>query len=189
MQQLTILFDADDVCENLLDCWLAILNRDYGTALTRDDITEWDVTKFFPSISKQQIFAPLFGEEIWNLLEPIQDAPNYLRLLYNEGHHLYMVTATDYRTCEKKLNRILEIFPFLPKENIIISHHKQLILGDILIDDAPHNLVGGCYRPILFTQPHNKNFPAEQFGMTRVSTWEEIYALVHSIAKEESDEK
>ena len=28
-----ILFDADDVLENLLECWVKLLNRRYGTSV------------------------------------------------------------------------------------------------------------------------------------------------------------
>ena len=35
---LTILFDADDTAENLLNCWVAMLNEHYGTTFTIEDV-------------------------------------------------------------------------------------------------------------------------------------------------------
>ncbi len=49
--------------------------------------------------------------------------------------------------------------------------NKQLVKGDILIDDNPHNLVGGEYIPILFDRPHNHD---KAHGITRAQTWEEV---------------
>ena len=35
---LTILFDADDVAENLLNCWIKLLNERYGTSVAFEDV-------------------------------------------------------------------------------------------------------------------------------------------------------
>ena len=61
---------------------------------------------------------------------------------------------------------------------MIITGRKQMIRGDVLIDDGIHNLEGGQYRKILFTAPHNRFYDAEANGMTRVTTWEEVVAII-----------
>jgi len=43
MRKLTILFDADDVAENLCDCWIEMLNERYGTSVTLEDVQNWDI--------------------------------------------------------------------------------------------------------------------------------------------------
>ena len=81
------------------------------------------------------------------------------------------------------MERVLfRYFPYLKWENVIIASRKQMIRGDILIDDGVHNLVGGDYIRILMNAPHNSDFDEKAYGMTRVYGWEEIYAMITEMA-------
>lgn len=124
MTRLRILFDADDVAETLLEGWVKTLNERYGTTTSVEDVTDWDVSKAFPTLTKQQIYGVLQEDEVWAKLTPMPGAQEYLKRLHDEGHELYMVTATDYRTCRVKIERILELFPFLDANHIIIAHNN-----------------------------------------------------------------
>lgn len=181
---LTILFDADDVAENFLDCWLSAVNKKYGTSVQFEDVTDWDVTLAFPTLTKAQIFGVLEEEDLWRGLEPMPGSQKILQKWYDKGHKLYMVTASDYRTCKVKTERILELFPFLDWEHIIFASEKQMVAGDVLIDDGIHNLIGGAYYKILFDRPHNRGLDAEKYGVHRARTWDEVDALVERVRKE-----
>ena len=181
---LTILFDADDVAENLLNCWIKLLNERYGTSVAFEDIKDWDMTLAFPTLTKQQLFGVLTEDELWRSLEPMPGSQRILQKWYDQGHKLYMVTASDYRTCKVKVERILEMFPFLDWEHIIFATDKQMVRGDILIDDGVHNLIGGAYYKILFNRPHNRGLDVEKYGIRRAETWDEVDALVERYAKE-----
>ena len=73
---------------------------------------------------------------------------------------------------------IFKYFPFLSWENVIITSNKEMIKGDVLIDDGIHNLLNADYKKILMTAPYNRAFPAEENGMIRVSSWSEIYKVI-----------
>lgn len=188
MNHLRILFDADDVADSLHEAWVGALNKKYGTMASVEDITDWDISVAFPTLTKQQIFSVLQEDELWANLTPIPGAQKYLKQLYDEGHELYMVTATDYRTCRVKIERILELFPFLDASHIIIAHNKQMVMGDVLIDDGPHNLVNGPYFRILFDQPHNRGINEKKYGMYRAVGWEQVYQLIHENLVFKSDD-
>lgn len=66
---------------------------------------------------------------------------------------------------------------------MIITANKQMIRGDVLIDDGVHNLEGGSYKKILMTAPHNRNYDAEANGMIRVSNWTEIEKSIFDLAE------
>ena len=65
---------------------------------------------------------------------------------------------------------------------MIITCRKQLINGDVLIDDGIHNLEGGAYKKILMTAPHNANYNAEANGMIRVRNWKEIEQVINQMS-------
>ncbi|MBR0086884.1 MAG: hypothetical protein IJL98_03995, partial [Lachnospiraceae bacterium] len=71
---------------------------------------------------------------------------------------------------------------------VIITFRKQLLQGDILIDDGIHNLEGGSYKKILVTAPYNEDYDAEGHGMIRVHSWKEIEAAVLQLEEEDKDE-
>ena len=81
-----------------------------------------------------------------------------------------------------KMERVLfRYFPFLSRDQVIITGNKQMIRGDVMIDDGIHNLEGGEYRKILFTAPYNKDYDAEANGMIRVHNWDEILRVINEM--------
>ena len=131
IKRLTILIDMDDVLENLVECWVAALNRKHGTTVKPEDITNWLIGEFFPSLTKEELFAPLNDPAFWGNLSPM---------------------------------------PFA--QDVICR----------LIDDGVHNLENAKYKKLLFDQPHNRSYNAEENGMIRVHDWNEIYRAICEIA-------
>lgn len=186
MRKLTILVDMDDTLENLCETWISFLNKAHGTNVGVDDIKDWDITKAFPTIEKELVFAPLLNENMWRKVEPLPGAIEYLKMLIDDGHKVVIVTASHQNTVAMKLNNVLfKYFPYLSTKDVIVASQKQLICGDIMIDDAPHNLEGGNYRGILITAPHNRTYDAESNGFVRADTWKDIYNIVCDYARKE----
>lgn len=168
-----LLCDADDVIENLVECWVRKLNRRFGLNVQKEQIIDWDMTMFFPELTKEQVYAPIFEKEFWTELSAMPDCFDILNEL-NEKYDLHIATATNYQTCDTKIDRILELYPFLRWKQFIIASNKQLLRGKYLIDDGIHNFAGGEYQGILYTQPHNAAYNAEAAGLIRVHNWQEI---------------
>lgn len=74
-------------------------------------------------------------------------------------------------------------FPFISWDQVIITSRKQLIKGDVLIDDGIHNLEGGDYIKILMTAPHNRDYDAEANGMIRVYNWKQIEEVINQLSE------
>lgn len=74
-------------------------------------------------------------------------------------------------------------FPFISWDQVIITSRKQLIKGDVLIDDGIHNLEGGDYIKILVTAPHNRDYDAEANGMIRVYNWKQIEEVINQLSE------
>lgn len=180
---MTILVDMDDVLENLSDAWIDFLNEEYGTEVDKNAPKDWEIDKSFPELTKAQVYAPLYDPDFWKTVRPIDGAPEMLERLIHEGYEIYVVTASNYVTLQTKMDDVLfRYFPYLDWNNVIVTSNKQMIRGDILIDDAPHNLLEGDYQKILMDAPHNRSFNAELFGVHRANSWREIYRIVHALS-------
>lgn len=80
-------------------------------------------------------------------------------------------------------NVLFRYFPMFTWNDVIITAHKQLIGGDVFVDDGAHNLVGGSYEKLLMDAPHNRKFSAEANGITRVMNWSEAYTKICELSQ------
>lgn len=175
-----ILIDCDETIWNLVEAWVHVLNNKYEKFIIWDQIDNWDMSFAYPDLTKQQIYEPLCENELWGLVKPKFDAIKYIPKLYEEGHEIYFVTATDYRNIQYKVKMLEDYFPDIPIQNLITTYHKELIKGDILIDDYINNFKDR-ESGILFTTSYNKDIDAEKYGLYRCDNWEEIYKLINKI--------
>lgn len=174
-----ILVDMDDTIENLAEAWVKWLNEKYGTSVSKNDLTNWNVEQFFPGLTRQQVYEPMQIDDFWKTVEPKLDAMEYLNRTVSDGYDVYLCTSTHYANVRAKYEYIVKrYFPYIDWKHVIITYRKQLLMADYLIDDGPHNLIGGRYKKILMTAPHNLDFNAEANDMVRVGNWAEIYELI-----------
>ena len=182
---MVILVDMDDTIEQLLKAWVNRANEKFGRHVTLDEITDWNVAAPYPGIPKEAVYGVTYEPGFWTSVEPMPGAAEALKHWMDEGHEVYIVTATEIEHVAEKMKGLLfRYFPFLRWDQVIITSRKQMIRGDVLIDDGIHNLEGGDYRKILFTAPHNRFYDAEANGMTRVNTWDEVVRLIDGIQAE-----
>ena len=174
-----ILIDMDDTIEQLLKAWIKGVNDKYGCSVKYEECTTWDVSKPYPELTREQVYAVPDQPGFWAAVEPIPGAAEAIKRFMDSGHEVYIVTATPYISVPEKMDDLLfRWFPFISWGQVIITSNKQLIKGDVLIDDGVHNLEGGDYIKILMTAPHNINYDAEANGMIRVHSWKEIEEVI-----------
>ena len=185
---MTILIDMDDTIESLLKAWVSGVNRKYGRSVSHEDVGSWDVSTAFPGLTHEQVYAVPLEKGFWKTVEPIPGAAEAIQRFMAAGHEVFIVTATPYESVTEKMSDLLfRYFPFLSWKQLIITSRKQLIRGDVLIDDGIHNLEGGDYIKILMTAPHNRNYDAEANGMIRVHNWAEIEEVINRISAEQEE--
>ena len=176
---MTILVDMDDTIEQLLKAWVRRANEKFGRDVALDDITGWNVAEPYDGLTRKQIYDVTYEHGFWESVEPMPGAAEALKHFMDEGHEVFIVTATEIEHVEEKMKGLLfRYFPFIRWEQVIITSRKQMIRGDVLIDDGIHNLEGGDYMKIMFTAPHNRGYDAEGNGMIRVHTWPEVVDII-----------
>lgn len=178
----TVLVDMDDTATWLLPVWVKWLNDKYSLDVNWCEIKKWDMSLAFPTLTREQVYEPLITEEIWDLVTPRDGAVHNLTWLHDCGNYeIFICTSTDYRNIKPKFEKVIcKYFPFIDWQHIIVTANKRMIQADYIIDDAPHNLVGGCQKHrILLSMPHNENFDIGDTGIERADTWEDARFLVH----------
>ncbi len=171
--------DFDETINNMLDTWIGWLNKKHGTTVKLEDIVDWELSKVFPNLSKKELFEPLNTPEYWYYVTIKPGAVEVIERLIEEGHQVYIVTSSHYRTLPSKIdNCLFTHLPFLKKENVIITYNKSLIGCDLLLDDAEHNLINFKGIKVLFDASYNKNSTVHDF---RVKSWVDFYELVQEL--------
>ena len=192
MRKLTILVDLDDVLNNLVEAWVRYLNHNHNLTVNLNDITDWDMMRFFPTLTEEQVFEPIKLEQFWWSLSVKPEAVEYLGKLLNDGHTIKIVTATHYKAVVPKVEWLLENFPFLSWHNVIIAQDKSLIKGDVIIDDGVHNLLGRDEKSlkIIMAMPHNADYADHIIAdknVVRLNDWCGIYYTICGYAAEKCE--
>jgi 5'-nucleotidase len=136
----TLLIDMDSVICDLMTEWHNRYNKDYDDTLTVDQLKCWDSAKYV---------KPECGEKIYDYLhEPglflhLKYLPNSIDVLsrLSQNFEIILVTSSVSTAFSEKEQWVEEYLPFIGTENIIFTHRKDKICGDLLFDDAPHNLI------------------------------------------------
>ncbi|MDO4741034.1 MAG: hypothetical protein Q4A66_10235 [Eubacteriales bacterium] len=178
-----ILIDMDDTLEQLVVGWIAFLNEKYGTQICPCAVKDWDMCKAFPSLTRSQVYSALDEDALWEHVPPMPGAVETVKRLMDDGHEIFIVTASGYKSLCAKMEKVLfRYFPYLSWEQVIVTSQKTLIDGDLIIDDGPHNLCGRHRRKILFSAAHNLSFDESTVGAVRAGTWDEVYNEITRLA-------
>lgn len=172
----------DDILVNLLDEWLIYLNEFKGVVpKTKDEIVEWDMSRAYPMLTKNQLYGCLCDDDFWKRVQPVTGAYTYMKKLIDDGHEIYIATSSQPHSFFIKTQYCLfKHFDFLSPKQVICINNKSLLDGDILFDDYHENLRNFKGVRVLRNKPYNLNCD-EECHHFRVDTWEEFYAIVKEI--------
>lgn len=71
---MTILVDMDDTIEQLIQAWVDGVNREYGRNAAYEDVTDWNVSKAFPGLTWEQVYAVSMRPGFWRDVAPMPGA-------------------------------------------------------------------------------------------------------------------
>ena len=182
-----ILIDVDGVMLNTQEALLKRLNNRYGTRYTLENVTHYH---WFESVYKNiNPWAELKDCTFWhNEVSLIDGAKNAFDWL-NREHEVYFVTASNVfnlALSEKMhcLKDLLDVTGQWLNDHIIITQHKELVQGDVLIDDCAENIhkwnMASSTRKLcyLFGQPLNKD---NEYNLYPFMSWSEIENVLRII--------
>ena len=95
--QMKIGIDFDGVMNNMLETWVEWLNKEHSTQVKAEDVTEWELAKKYPGLTRSELFKPLNTPEFWDEVTIKHEAPEVVEKLIAEGHEIYVITSTHYK--------------------------------------------------------------------------------------------
>ena len=181
-----LLCDIDDVMWDFIPHMVNWYNQLSSEKIKVEDFKEWDVSKVVPQ-SRLDIFWSIpTWQTFWDEIEPRFGAYKYAQLL-NQEYELYFVTATRLGMSDHKINKFLNMFNWVKPNQIIICQNKSMIKGDLLIDDAYHQLQNFTGKKLLVTRSWNEVIDTQNSNMTRGYDWSDIYIKVCELLKGNTD--
>lgn len=169
----TLLIDMDSVIVDLMTEWHNRYNRDYGDDLSVDRLQCWETEKYVKPECGIKIYDYLDEPGLFRHLKPLPHALEVLERLSRDYDILIVTSSRTGAYTEKEL-WVEEHLPFIGRHNLIFSHRKDMICGDVLFDDAPHNLE--AFRAtgrlaVAMDYPYNRTV-----DVPRVTSWPEFEA-------------
>lgn len=176
-----IFIDIDDTITNFGEVLLKNLNEKYNTNYTIEDIINWDwiKEKFKEPWS---VLTPWF----WREVKVDKKAKNFIEKRIKDGDEIYIATATfiDEALPVKIETTLNQLDNIIDKDHVIITKNKNILCGDIMIDDAIHNLINNnCKYNICFSQPWNFSLLLKKDcpSILRTSNWDFINNYINMI--------
>lgn len=176
MDKPVVLMDLDSVVVDLLQPWLDMYNMEYDDNLTEAQIDDWDTHKFVKPECGMCIYKYLNTPNFFADLDPIEGAVAGLEELASLAEVVIVTSALALpQATVDKLAWVQRYLPFIPKKNIIVTARKDLIHGDIMVDDSPANLAETPARhKVVFDYAYNRHV----LDAERVHNWPELVEAV-----------
>ena len=184
---MTVVCDVDDVINDLMPKTIELYNARRPSDIQEvhmEDMTDYD---FFDCLmSEEAVFMlSLFKEkELWESLRPSKGSQKGLKALIDDGHKVYLATATDPDNFAWKCEWIQKFFPFINPRNIIRIIDKSLLRCDVMIDDCMDNLTSNPCERIVVDMPWNRDYSKDYiYDLYRAKDWDDIVKYVRDIER------
>ena len=166
--------DWDDVTAPFNSIAINMANEkyQYENPLRLEEITSWANT------GRTSVIKEFYQcEELYRRQVVTEKTKKCVRKLM-EIADVYFITAAYPKFMGIRAAQILEAFPELPPENIILGNAKNLVQFDIILDDAIHNVLESpATYPVLMRKPWNWKMT----GLLSVNNMSDFVYLVKQI--------
>ena len=175
--RLSTALDVDDLLMECIPYAIRLANEKYrfDPPLSIHEVNRWGKTGTRADV----IFEFMDSPEFFKNQPAIKGAREFVKKL-SEMTEIFITTAVwpEYMTI--RFQRILEEFPEIPKDHILMGARKDKIDVDILFDDGMHNVFSSnAAYPILMRRPWNQ----DATGVLAVNTYDEFLKLVEVISE------
>ncbi len=174
--RLSTALDVDDLLLECVPYAIRLANEKYNfqPPLTIHEVNRWGRTGTRADV----IFEFMDSPEFISSQPAIKGAQEFVKKL-SQMTEIFISTAVWPEYMSQRFQRILEVFPEIPRDHILIGSRKDKIDVDILFDDGLHNILkSNAAYPVLMRRPWNQ----EATGIMAVNNYDEFLKLVEVIA-------
>lgn len=180
--------DFDNVLFPTMQTVLDIYNAQNNAFLKIEDLTNYNFYECLDSTVADKLLELFCRKKVYDNLKPLKGAVETLKWATNQGHEVFILTATDVRNLPFKEALLKKFFPFIPKENLVRIYKKKLFYTDVLIEDCLEQLTSCLCDRILIDYPYNRDTSADYvYDIHRCQEWSQVMNAIDKINKKESE--
>lgn len=181
-----IAIDFDETLFPTLEKVIEIYNKRHNANIDLSQIITYSLYDCLDQNIADDMIELFCEKEIYDNLQPYKGAIRAVKTLVEQGHEVYIATASDIRNMEWKERLMQKHFPFVPKDNLIRIHNKALLNVDVLIEDSMHNLTKTFADKVCFDQLWNRDDRADYiYSIYRIHHWGEIINIINNIERKD----
>ncbi len=169
--RLRVGLDVDDTLYECNSYALSIINSRHPDEepITLNEITGWGNCG-----RRADERIALYSDPEFVRTQPIiHGAQRFVREL-SKMAEVFFITAVPAKCMSARAERLIQDFPEIPPQNIIIGTRKEIMQLDILLDDGAHNISSSkAAYPVLFRKPWN----AHLSGLLSVNSYSDFLHL------------
>ena len=178
-QKLKIGIDCDDVIMLCNEVIIQKYNELNNTNKKLEDIKGWN--------QKDELFdfkMICFNDPKFVATQPLYEgAQKFMKELCKKAE-LFITSAVPPQCMSARAMQIVEFFPWIPQDHIILGASKGLYDLDMLLDDGSHNIKASIAKyPVLFRRPWNTDLS----GVLSVNTYDDFLHIVDLIYESYAD--
>lgn len=157
----TILLDVDEVMRDCIGKTIELYNKEFGTELTKQDITDWDLTKFLTEHPYPiKYYFKDRAKEVFTEANPLEPNLEYVVSSLANNFYIHIATSQSKGTEQYTLDWLHN--HNIPYTSISFTEDKYLLSGYLGIDDKPETL--NKYKevgilPVVYNTPWNQELP------------------------------
>lgn len=166
----------DEVAVDLMGPWIEEINKRFNLDLTRKDASRNKLKEL--DSEGYNVYGIIREKGFFRDLKPVDGAVEYITKLHKDGHEIVFVTTplpNSVYVYSEKLEWVEKTFPFIDLDNVIFSRRKDLIIGDVLLDDYIHNLKNFKGKRVFFNAMDSKQVEDIDYS---VKSWKAFYKIV-----------
>ena len=186
-----IVLDMDQIIckwvERILEWW----NIDHGTKLTIEDVKTWEMKDALDSgEGKHFVRSCCRYPEFYRDLDEVEGAVAGMKQLIDKKHDVIIATSVPKFgpiAYAGKVEWLRRNAPFFDLNNLVAISRKYLLEGDVLFDDAVHNVMpwAGIGRVgVLMAYPWNSGtYCLRMPNIVRVAGWKDFLRIIDEMKK------
>lgn len=138
MAKLRIIVDMDSILVDFMEGLWNAYEKATGERGSTKNVRVWD---FGTAVTDPKtLYSCMFERGFFRNLNALPGAMDAIQKLQSEGHEIIICsTPCTPHSAAEKIEWVRKHMPFLDQNKVLLGHCKNVVRGDVLIDDAIHN--------------------------------------------------